>query len=207
MTKIGKLGAATVVAAAMLAAVVVVLAGAREAEAAFPGVNGRLVFAHHEGPYNHDIYTINSDGTHPSRLTDYPDQDVNPVWSPDGRKVAFTRLVQADGCGCYAIFTMNSDGSGMRRLTRNQVVPSTTPSWSPDGSKLVFARRHEPNNDSSDYLYRYDLYTINADGTDQRQLTSTPGTRTADKQPAWSPDGTRIVFSRIRYGHAVSPTQ
>jgi Tol biopolymer transport system component len=84
------------------------------------------------------------------------------------------------------IFTMNSDGTGARRLTHNP-GQDIMPRWSPDGSKIVFAsNRGSPARE---------LYVMNADGTDQRRLTNL-GTNPGF--PDWSPDGSEIVFNAAR---------
>jgi Tol biopolymer transport system component len=87
------------------------------------------------------------------------------VWSPDGQRIAFW--------DDFAIYVVNRDGSGLRRLTRNAFEG---PSWSPDGRKLLFLRaRHQK---SRPRWQGGDLWVINADGTEQRNLT--PRTPTAE---------------------------
>jgi Tol biopolymer transport system component len=68
------------------------------------------------------------------------------------------------------------------------------PAWSPDGEKLVFERRSWDG--------RYDLYTANADGSDERHLFGHWGASyfVAGFDPDWSPDGQRIVFVRSFFG-------
>jgi Tol biopolymer transport system component len=80
------------------------------------------------------------------------------------------------------LYSMNPDGSAERRLTWTLFENEATPDWSPDGSRIVFARTS--SNDGSW------LWVMNADGSDQRQLASIPGT-----EPRWSPDGSKIVFA------------
>jgi Tol biopolymer transport system component len=89
--------------------------------------------------------------------------------------------------GGNEIFSMNSDGTGARRLTVNPGADQM-PAWSPDGTRIVWASVR-PGSPARE------LWIMNADGTDQRRLTDTgrnPGF------PHWSPDGSRIVFHALR---------
>ena len=96
----------------------------------------------------------------------------------------------------YGIYLMNADGSEQGRLTDDDGDPSTAagvqfqtdPAWSPDGKRIAFASAREGS---------FDIYVVNADGTDTRRLTSSS---TNDQSPTWSPDGSRIAFSRSSDG-------
>ncbi len=95
--------------------------------------------------------------------------------------------------GDYAIFGMNADGSKQGRLTNDRGDTSTLagvqfqtgPAWSPDGTRIAFASAREGS---------FDIYVMNADGTDTKRLTSS---KENDQHPTWSPDGSRIAFSRF----------
>jgi dipeptidyl aminopeptidase/acylaminoacyl peptidase len=189
MTKISNFRALAIVAAAVVAALLVtavmVLVGAREAKAAFPGLNGRIAFQR-----NGDIWTMDSTGSDQRYLTggNY-DPSEDPAWSPDGTKLAFVKAV-AYRPSDYEIFTVNADGSGVRRLTDNASW-DLHPAWSPDGTKIAFMRRGASG---------WDIWVMNSDGSNQRRLTSRPeGDRQGDSDPAWSPDGRKIAFSRNFY--------
>jgi hypothetical protein len=132
-----------------------------------------------------EIYTMNSDGTDVTQLTDTPGfHNVAPKWSPDGTQIAFT----SNRTGDLNVFTMNADGSNVQQLT-HKVVTDAFPSWSPDGSQIVFESTRSGN---------FDIYTMNADGSDITQLTHNLNT---DELPSWSPDGTQIVFDSNRGGN------
>ena len=76
----------------------------------------------------------------------------------------------------YQIHVMNADGSGAQRLT----AQGAQPGWSPDGQKIAFARR-----DAGAGRGNSEIYTMNADGSQQRNLTRTPGWH--ESWPVWSP--------------------
>jgi TolB protein len=121
---------------------------------------------------NRDIYTMNADRTGRTRLTTDEGDDDEPVWSPDGSRIAWTR----DG----DIWLMNVDGSEQVALT-NGAELNRSPAWSPDGGRLVFV---------SDRGGGLGLYTMDAGGGDVQPLIAD------GYDPAWSPDGARIAFVR-----------
>ncbi|MFH1243700.1 MAG: Tol-Pal system beta propeller repeat protein TolB, partial [Pseudomonadota bacterium] len=157
---------------------------------------------------NPDIYTIDLSGKIVSRLTNHWGINVSPSFSPDGKKIAFVsnrsgspqiylkdlgdgreeRLTfegkyntsavwsrldriaysgQADGR--FDIYTLNSDGSNLRKLTENQ-GDNEDPCWSADGRYIVFSS----NRDGA-----YHLYLMNANGQNERRITSSKGAQTA----------------------------
>ena len=84
------------------------------------------------------------------------------------------------------VYTINPDGTGLRQLTHVGAAQAAgAPDWSPGGDKIVYV-----SNQTGDYR----IWVMNADGSGQRQLADDPGF--ADLEPAWSPDGARILFSR-----------
>jgi Tol biopolymer transport system component len=146
----------------------------------------------------YDIYTINRDGSDLTRLTHYDVYTAEGVLSPDGKRIVFTSLKDGD----LDIYTMNSDGSDVRRLTNTPGYDGGA-WWSPDGKEIVYRANH-PTDAAELKAYRdlldqrlvrparVELFIMNADGSNQRQITHLGG---ANFGPSWTPDGKRIVFS------------
>ena len=157
------------------------------------GNNGnKILFTRNCWECKEGIFVMNADGTGVGQLTDHPfsvqqpilsNGDYDPVWSPDGTKIAFERI--SDSCCWSAIFVMNADGTGIQQLTNNDSYDSM-PAWSPDGTKIAFER-------ISDSCCWSAIFVMNADGTGIQQLTNNDST---DSDPMWSPDGTKIAFAR-----------
>jgi Tol biopolymer transport system component len=101
------------------------------------------------------------------------------VSRPSDGRIVFT----GNPTGNYDIYTMNTRGGDMVRLT-DSAVGDFHAQWSPDGTKIVFER--------FDATGGADIWLMNRDGSRQVQLTHGP----FDAQPAWSPDGRRIAFWR-----------
>jgi TolB protein len=116
------------------------------------------------------IYKMNMDGTDMERLTDGTGEASNPAWHPDGQFLAFawTRGYMA---GAFNIFVMNVARHDYQQLTHGE-GKNENPSWAPDGKHIVFM---------SDRTGRPQIWTMLADGTDQRQLTN----QEINSHPVW----------------------
>jgi TolB protein len=175
---------------------VAVLAGATasSSEAAFPGQNGRIVFMTAiDG--NEELFDVQPDGSGLRNLTNSTAVDFSPVYSPDGRHIAFGSYAQDPPGGGVPkntgeLFVMDADGSNARRITFN-TLPDWNPAWSPDGKRLVFAR---PQRQAlpDEFIPPTDLWIVDLRNGQERQLTNSADTD--DTRPQWSPDGQLIVF-------------
>src|SRR2546425_57355 len=115
------------------------------------------------------IYVANADGSNPIRLTQGMDGD--PVWSPDGTRIAFESGRQD---GTSDVYLMNADGSNRVQLTRGS-TGNLLPAWSPDGARIAF----QTNRDGD-----WEVYVMNADGTGLVNLSVSRG---PDVEPDWRP--------------------
>lgn len=152
----------------------------------------RLAFFAGEGG-NLDIYSAASDGSDVTRLTNDPAADHSPIWSPAGGRIAFV----SERDGDQDVFVMAADGTGETDVSSN-AAPDDFPAWSPDGRRVVFVA----------YLHGADPFTI-GQGDAEIFVVDADGGRPVDASrnqawdgdPAWSPNGRWIVFTR-RTDHA-----
>jgi tol-pal system beta propeller repeat protein TolB len=108
--------------------------------------------------------------------------EFEPSWSPDGSLIAFSSDRLA---GRQNIYVIAPDGSNLVRLTDSDY--DSQPNWSPDGTMIAFqSDRADPGNN-------YDIYRMQADGSNVVRLTKLSGT---DAHPSWSPNGTKIAYAR-----------
>ena len=159
--------------------------------------NGKIAFTSNRDG-NPEIYVMNPDGTNQTRLTNNSIVDDHAMWSPDGTKLAFVSQREAGG---FAIFQMNMDGTNRVELTplSNYVntaawgVIGFSMSWSPDGRKIAF---QDP--------YYDDIWVVDVETHVRQNLTNDGGDTTGfmEFHPAWSPDGSTILYSSF---HGLCP--
>ena len=124
------------------------------------------------------LFVINVDGSGLELLPGQPTaRNIRPDWSPGGRQIAFV----SGAIGEESIYVMNLDGTELTLLT-----VGNAPDWSPDGRRILYQRPSHLGGTN-------DIHVIDADGTNDTQLTFYPG---EDLGADWSPDGRSIVFER-----------
>ncbi len=128
-----------------------------------------------------DLYVVNSDGSHLSRITHDDAMEQDSEWSPRGNTIAYVvhdLRVRAD------IHLIEADGSNSRKLTDGQSF-NFSPSWSPDGKRIAF---------SSSRLGMLRIFVMDADGSNVHCLTRDFKPKCFHEHPRWSPSGDSIAF-------------
>ena len=178
------------------------LAGlASPADATTPAVrNGRIAWKGFLQPDfgTSAIFSAEPGGSDVRQLTFPADGvlDDRPDWSPDGSSILFERdTPEAD-----AINQIDADGSGLTEIgdCTGGCLGNDNPSYSPDGAKIAFLKVFGPFLADPDRAAAVGVWVMNADGSGASQLTQLLlPTTSEDHEPTWSPDGTRIVFTRL----------
>jgi Tol biopolymer transport system component len=173
--------------------------------------DGRTIaFVSTVGDTDYEIYTVSAEGEAAEdprvRLTTTVKDrwgkgvdDYQPTWSPDSSRIAFVSQSRTwvDACDIYVMDAADRDGDGngdnLQRLTYTDsyncsATEDVNPAWSPTGEQIAY---------SSVETGDAEIWVMNSDGTDKRNLTRHSAW---DWMPGWSPDGTQVTFTSGRDG-------
>jgi polyisoprenoid-binding protein YceI len=147
-----------------------------------PAGGGRLLFAAITDDDTEHLFTIGADGRGLRRVGDDDAGQLDPTWSPDGRRIAYARAEPFQFSPPPSVHVARADGSGRRDLTPGQ--PSFQPDWSPDGRRIAVA--------VTGAMETTEISIVDSGGSQVALLGDTP---TSDSEPRWSPDGRRLAVS------------
>ena len=131
-----------------------------------------------------DLWLIAPNGSGQVQLTHTAVSERDPTWSPDGTRLAF------GGFGDIYVMAAIPD-SPPTKLTANPFDDSN-PDWSPDGTKIAYTANSAPGDGMGGADHLYEITVMNADGTSPTAVTHDDE---FDLEPAWSPDGSRLVYT------------
>ncbi len=123
-----------------------------------------------------DIYSINLDGSHNTRLTHPPNHDsAAPAWSPDGQRIAFLHSGY--------VYVMRADGSQQKRLVPGDGLLY----WSPDSQRISFYSYGDAG---------WGIYVVRPDGTDEKLVTTDASGLSGQLLAySWLPDGKHMAYA------------
>jgi TolB protein len=133
------------------------------------------------------VYTIGADGQNLTQVTDF--SSAEPNWFPNSQRLVFNSDHQTEPAGVSDLYAMNLDGSDLGQIIDSDSTNDYQGEVSPDGTKLLF---------HSDRTGNPEIFVANMDGSEETQLTDTPG---GENSATWSPDGTLILYAAVLSGN------
>jgi TolB protein len=153
----------------------------------FHPLGDRVAFASNRAG-NWDIYVMSTNGGQPMKLTDERDHELHPSWSPDGRWLIYCKL--GSKSGRWEMWVVDTQNPGVRRFLDYGLFPQ----WCPDvaRSKILFQRARQRG---SRYFGIWTIDYVNGDAVHPTEIVSAGNAAVIN--PAWSADGSRIVFVTV----------
>jgi TolB protein len=148
-----------------------------------------LLFTRHQGATIF-LFVLTPEDKTERRLTMGKDPEFDAVYSPDGKRIAFSYDKSSPNQGDIDVNTCLADGTDIKTVagTEGKLSHEEWPSWSPDGQWIAYSSTKDDNQE---------IYIVKSDGSEKKRLTTEVA---IDAHPAWSTDGKKIAFSTSRWG-------
>jgi Tol biopolymer transport system component len=161
------------------------------------GDGTRIAFGAARGHGVSHIYTVRPDGSGQTKVSRGGEcfGDNHPSWSGHSNHIAFQR----DDCDPVEVWTVFRSGGQQEQLTSSPDFESGLsyrPQWSPDSDSIAFY--------ATDDNHRISVWVMDRDGSNKKELT--PGTK-AEIDPQWSPNSSRLVYTKIISGTRFEPDE
>jgi len=150
-----------------------------------PSILGRKIAFQSDRNGNWDIYVVDVDSGEEVQMTSSPADEVDPVWSPDGKNIAYL----TNRHGTWDVYTVNVERRSETRITRSDDGDEKNPVWSPDSLWIAYQSDRDGN---------WEVYVSSSNAMTEIRVTDDPAT---DGAPTWNCDSTELVFHSDRDGN------